>query len=83
MTTITTHLTIAHTNLVEGWMLEFVEETPGTRAMDIGPFKTREEAFSWCDEATTVRLPHINEWSNRVDGTEVFYEITIDNEVPA
>jgi hypothetical protein len=81
--TITTHLAIAKTHLADGWIIDFVEEAPGTRAMDIGPFPTRDEAFAWCDEATAVKLPHITEWSHRVDGSEVFYELTIQNKVPA
>lgn len=83
MSTITTHLTIADTHLADGWIIEFVEEAPGTRAFDIGPFTTREEAFAWCDEATGVKLPHLDEWEHRTAGSEVFYELTIENKVPA
>lgn len=66
------------------WRVELLEEQPGTRNLEFGPFDQPNEARAWIAEAVTVPLPDSDEWE-RTDtpGLRIEFHCVINNEVPA
>jgi hypothetical protein len=65
------------------WRIEFTEEAPGTRQLEMGPFDERNEACAWIQQAVMVPLPQPSRWVRyTIEGFRDEFWCHIQNEVP-
>lgn len=84
-TTVPTNITIwQDLNGDQQWRVEFIEEAPGTRQLQFGPFDHPVTAREFTALSVTVPLPDPSQWDrNTVEGLREEFSCHIENEVPA